>query len=112
MFDGSHTSLGNVNNWAFSMKEYIDLSDFPAVKHTRIAALFLDNDAKTCNNYANVDPPALDDFLRAFRDQFLITHRGDEIIKRLGGIKQEIGKYSTDFEMLVLTPFPPLIRIG
>ena len=107
MFDGSDTSLSNVNNWAFSVKEYIDLSDFPTAKHTRIAALFLDNDAKTWyrNNYANVDPPALDDFLRAFRDQFLITHSDDDIIKHLGEINQgddPIGKYSTDFEMLVL----------
>jgi Retrotransposon gag protein len=107
MFDGSDTSLGNVTNWAFSVKEYIDLSDFPADKHTRIAAAFLDKDAKTWyrNNYASVDPPALDDFLRAFRDQFLVTHSDDDIINRLRKINQgedPIGKYSTDFEMLVL----------
>jgi hypothetical protein len=73
MFDGSDTSLANVTNWAFSVKEYIDLFDFAAYKQTRIAAAFLEKDAKTwyCNNYATVDPPALDEFLRAFRDSSL-----------------------------------------
>lgn len=108
IFDGSDTSLGNVTNWAFSVKEFVDLSDVPENKQTRIAAAFLDKDAKIWyrNNYADVDaPPALDDFLKAFKDQFLVTHSVDDIISRIRDIEQgtdPVGKYSNDFQMLVL----------
>jgi len=108
VFDGSDTSLGNVNNWAYSVEEYMDLAEIPAAKQTRVAAIFLDKDAKTWyrNNYANSNPsPALKDFLQAFKAQFLITHSADDIVNHLRDIDQgsdNIGRYSTDFEALVL----------
>ena len=46
-FDGSDTSLGNITNWAYSVKEYIDLAKVPDEKQTRVTAIFLDKDAKT-----------------------------------------------------------------
>ena len=108
VFDGSDTSLGNVNNWAYSVEEYMDLAEIPAAKQTCVAAIFLDKDAKTWdrNNYANSNPsPALKDFLQAFKAQFLVTHSADDIVNRLRDIDQgsdNIGKYFTDFEALVL----------
>ena len=101
MFDGSDTSLGNVTNWAYSVKEYLDLAEIPAEKQTRMAAIFLDKDMKTWyrNNYVDVNPsPAIDVFLEAFKSQFLVTHSADDIIKCLRLIQQgsdPIGKYST-----------------
>jgi Retrotransposon gag protein len=107
-FNGSDTSLSTVTNWAYNVEEYLELSHVPAETQTKFASLFLDKEAKTWyrNTYANVRPlPALDDFLKAFKEQFLAFHGDDDIIKRLGEIDQgskTTSQYSTEFQMLII----------
>ena len=58
VFDGSDTSIANVNAWSFSVKEYMDLAEVPADKQIRAAAMLLDGTPKTwyINTYENDRP--------------------------------------------------------
>ena len=70
-FDGADTSLATVTAWAFSVEEYMELAEIPAVIQTRLAGTWLSADAKVwyINTYKDVKPlPALDEFIQAFKD--------------------------------------------
>ena len=106
-FDGSDLSLATVTNWAYSIEEYMALSGVPEDAQTRWAGIFLDKEAKVWfrNTYGSGPFPALDDFLKTFKAQFLASHSDDDIIIRLSKIEQgsrSTMQYSTEFQMLVL----------
>jgi hypothetical protein len=80
-FDGLNVSITTVNEWVHSVDEYVDLSGIPPEHQTRVASFFLTGDAKTwyLNTYSRPYPP-LNEFLVAFKEQFLAAHSTDDIM--------------------------------
>ena len=106
-FNGKDTSIATVKTWAFSVKEYLELTDTPKDKETRFAGSYLDGDAKTwyINNYADVTPlPNLDDFLKEFKSNFLSTNHqtyAAEQIERIKQNKRTVTAYTAEFNLLL-----------
>ena len=62
-----------VKTWAFSIKDYLKLSDTDIAKQTHIASTYLEGTAKIwyITKYGDAELPSLKDFLKAFKEHFL-----------------------------------------
>jgi Retrotransposon gag protein len=109
-FDGKDLSVATVSAWAFTMKEYLELSGarIPVENHVRTAAMYLEGNAKLwyMNTYASMTPkPTLDIFLREFKLQHTRTNNDSDIANQLETIRQgnrSVADHAMEFKFLHL----------
>ena len=92
-FDGKDTSIAVVTAWAFSVEEYMELTEVPEDKQTHLAGTLLSGNANVwyINLYKDVKPlRSFDKFIKAFKDHHLTSHNEVDIIKCAETIRQGI----------------------
>ena len=103
-FDGKDRSTATVKTWAFSIKDYLELTDTDIAKRTRIASTYLEGIAKIwyITKYSETELPSLEGFLKAFKDYFL---DGDSAVNAAHRIendtqgKRTVAEYSQQFNL-------------
>jgi hypothetical protein len=84
------------------------LADVPENMQTHLAGTFLSGSAKTwfINTYADATPmPALDEVLKAFKEQHLAADIDVDLIRRIETMcqgRRSVSEYATEYKMLVL----------
>jgi len=106
-YDGSKLSATAIRSWVHAISEYLELTDTVEDRKTRIAATYLDGEARTwyINKYDSKDPPPFNEFIDDFKARHLGVDHEAKTITKLQTMTQgrrTVQEYANEFNSTLL----------